>query len=208
MVGERSTENGFSEIFGPPPCLSICAKSWPVRLDDAPIIIWLRHASVASQDKFVTGLIGWLRWPEGKRSELGGRFRTAVLQEHCGSLWQSKWFDPASDALSLPREDPYRSEPERPQGKEFSFFGLGRASWVDDWPASMFVAGAILPRENVPRRIRFSGILHSIKPLLFDTAGDGMAWKRFLMCWRLVALIEPQDILAAMRKMLRTILKK
>lgn len=160
-----------------------------------------------SQDEFVTGVLEWLEWPEDKRAELGSRFRTAVLREHCGASWKSNWLDPAINALSLPCEKPHCSETERTREKETCFFGLGRSSWEGEWPGGMFVAGAILGTVGVHRRIRFSGVLRSIKPLLFDTAGDGMAGKRFLMFRRLIASIKPKDVVAALRRILRAVFK-
>jgi len=161
--------------------------------------------AAGSQDEFVSGVLEWLRWPEERRSDLGSRFRAAVLNEHCGESWKSKWLDPAIASLRLPPENHDRSDTEGPQQSDFSFLGLGRSSLAVDWPTSMFVAGAILAAEHVPRPIRISGLLHSIKPLLFDTAGDGKARKRLWMFSRLVEPFVRNRILTAPGKTLRVI---
>jgi len=155
----------------------------------------------------VAGALEWLRWPEKKRSELGDRFRSAALRDHSGASWKSRWLDPAISSLSLPQEDHSHSEPEAQQ-REFSFLGLGRASWVTDWPAGMFVAGAILNADHVPRPIRVSGLLHSIKPLLFDTAGDGKPRQRLRMFAGLAEPFVPNRILSALRRAWRAIISK
>lgn len=154
-----------------------------------------------TQEEYVQGALEWLAIPDDKRSELGDQFRTAVSREHCGESWKCKWLDPAIQALNLPCDDEqHRARSEPPTG-EFSYGGFGRAYWATDWPASMFVAEAILSTEHLPRSIRISGLLHSIKPLLLDTAGDGMLRKRV---WMFARLLEPflrRRILAAPRKL-------
>ncbi len=158
-----------------------------------------------SQEEYIAGALAWLGWPAEKRAELGSRFRNAILQEHCGAAWKQKWLDPAIHALNLPGGDPRIDLHDAPPGKEFSFLGLGRASWTTDWPASMFIAGAILSAGDLPRPIRISGILRSIKPLLFDSSGDGMAGKRLLILLRLATPIKARDIYAALRKIVRSL---
>jgi hypothetical protein len=163
---------------------------------------------VASQAEFVAGVLEWLKWSEDKRAELGGRFRAAVLREHCGASWRSRWLDPTVKALSAPCHGSIAASQPRPGGEENPFLGLAGVNWGAHWPAGMFVAGAILGTDHVPRPIRISGVLHSIKPLLLDTAGDGMARKRLLMFRWLVASIVPKQIFTALQKMLREILKR
>jgi hypothetical protein len=91
-------------------------------------------------------------------------------------------------------------EKENAQGKDFSFIGLERASWAEDWPASMFVAGAVLGTAHVPRPVWISSVLRSIKPLFLDTAGVGMVKKRLLIFGRLVAPLLSDRLSAALQE--------
>jgi hypothetical protein len=165
----------------------------------------MRGAS--TQDKFVAGVLDWLKWPEEKRSDLGRRFRDAVLQDHCGASWKRKWLDPAVNALRLPCEDPMHLGPNWSQEEELSFPGLGETGSESDWPVGMFVAGAILSTDHVPRPIRISGVFRSIRPALFSKAGDGMRRKRLHMFGLLVASLMPNQIRNAMRWIWRAIFK-
>ena len=174
--------------------------------DDLGLDSVTRGAS--GQEEFAAGVLAWLTWPEGKRSELGGCFRAAVLREHCGASWKARWLEPMIAALSATYGAPSASSPHLPEGEGNSFLGLAGVNWGAHWPAGMFVASAILGTDRVPLRIRISGVLHSIRPLVFDTAGDGMARKRLLMFRWLVASILPKRIFAALGDMLRAIFKR
>ena len=189
------------------PVQRFCNPFQPLMWSDDPALDSVMRG-VSTQDEFVAGALRWLQWPEKKRSELGDRFRSAALRDHYGASWKSKWLDPAIRALSLPHGDTGCAEPTRPLPKEFSFLGLGRASWTTNLPSSMFVAGAILNTEDVPRPIRISGLLHSIKPLLFDTAGDGKPLQRLQMFAGLVKPFVQNRILSAPRKIWRAIFGK
>jgi hypothetical protein len=172
--------------------------------DDSGLDSVMRGAS--TQGEFVAGALEWLSWPEEERGELGGRFREAILQEHCGASWKSKWLDPAVQALRAPCDEPSAASQQRSEGEENPFLGMAELNWGAHWPAGMFVAGAICGTNRVPLRIRVSGVLRSIRPLLFDTAEDGMVRKRLLMFRWLVASIVPKHMPSALRKMLRAFL--
>jgi len=88
---------------------------------------------------------------------------------------------------------------------EAIFPGLGIAGAESDWPGGMFVAGAIVSTDHLPRPVRISGVFHSIRPALFSTARDGRRRKRLLMLGLLVASLMPSQIRAAMRWMWRAI---
>jgi hypothetical protein len=177
-------------------------------------LLWLDDLALDSvvtgapnQSDYVAGVLQWLQWPESKRSELGGRLRAAVLQEHCGASWKTKWLDSAVNALSAPCEDPVQSRRERLKAEQDRYLGLAGLEWVDQ-PVSMFVAVAVLGMDEVHRRIRISGVLRSVKPLLFDTVHDGMARERFLIFKELMKTILPTTLVSVMGKMLRPILKR
>lgn len=164
-----------------------------------------------SQQEFVAGAVEWLGWPEEKRLELGRRFQAAVLQEHSGASWKHAWLDPAIRVLTLPEKESLGSKPgPRISGNDFSFLGLGRASWLAEWPVSMFVAGAVLHAGHVSSTVRRAALLRSVKPLLFDTGGDGKLRMRFRL---FVRLAEPllkariRRIRSAPRRLLRAIVR-
>jgi hypothetical protein len=169
----------------------------------------VREAS--NPDELVAGVLEWLEWPEENRSELGSRFRTAVMRDHCGASWKFRWLDPVVGAMRVPREGQFATSQKAPDGEEDPFLALAGINWKTHWPASMLVAVCVLDTGGLPRRIRLSGLLHSIQPLLFDTAGDGMARKRLSIFTQLVgtvAPIVPNQIIAAVRRKFRAIFKK
>ena len=153
----------------------------------------------SNQDDFLASAIAWLEWPAEKRSELGSRFRNAVLQDHCGASWKNRWLDPAISALGLSCEDPTDFRTLYRQEDYLGFPELVKAWSEVDWPAGMHVSGAILSTTHLPRAIRISGLFRSIRPALFDTAGDGTRKKRLLMIGLLVASLMPNQIRIAMR---------
>ena len=154
----------------------------------------------SNQDEYVARVLEWLKWPEEKRLELGGRFRNAVLQDHCGASWKSKWLDPAIVALISPC-DLLNSRPNGSQRDESDFPGLGKTALEGDSYADMLITRILIdPEEYFPRPIRISGIFHSIKPLLFDTVGDGKARERLSMFRNLVASCVPMQIRMQVRK--------
>jgi hypothetical protein len=159
-----------------------------------------------NEGQYVAGVLQLLQWPKGKRVELGGRLRAAVLQEHCGASWKTKWLDSAVSALSAPCQDPVQSRGEGNQGEQDRYMGLGGLGWRDG-PASMFVAAAILGMDKVPRRIRNSAILRSVKPLLFDTAHDEMFRARFLTFKNLTVPALKNALPPFLRKIFRAIFK-
>jgi hypothetical protein len=171
---------------------------------DDPALDSVRRG-VSAQDEFVAGVLEWLRWTEGKRAELGRRFRDAVLEDHCGASWKSKWLDPAINTLMLPRDAPLNLEQDCPQPDELGFPGLGEADTNGDWTDGMFIAGAILSEDHVPRAIRISGVFRSIRPAFFSTAGADIRRKRLLLFGLLIASLMPNQIRAAMRWMWRAI---
>ena len=162
----------------------------------------------STQDEFIRTVLEWLEWPEERRSELGSRFRNAILEDHCGASWKRKWLDPAIEALGKSAENNLNSEQDYATKREPSFPGLGIAGPVSDWPAGMFVAGTILDMDDVPRSIRIHGVLHSIKPLLFNVARDGTTRRRFLMFRNLVVSCLSMRIRTPLRKMRLAIFKK
>ena len=188
------------------PVQRFCNPFQPLMWSDDPALDSVMRG-VSTQDEFVAGALRWLQWSDQERTELGSRFRAAVLRDHSGASWKSKWLDPAIRALSLPHGDPGCVEPARPLPGDFSFLGLGRASWAQDWPPGMFVAGAILNTDHVPRSIRISAIMHSIKPLLFDAHGVGNPRQRFRMFAGLVEPFVQNRIFSALRKMRRNLNK-
>ncbi len=145
------------------PCTSVTAvldaalRGLPVQTFQIPWqrMMWCDDPGIDSlatrattQDEYVAGALELLNLPEDKRSELGARFRAAVLREHCGASWKGRWLDPAIDALRLPRNDTaHLSAPEYPGERESTLLWLDR-TWTGNLPASMFVAGAILNTEE------------------------------------------------------------
>jgi len=162
----------------------------------------------STQDEFVAGVLDWLEWPEEKRIELGARFRSAVLQDHCGASWKRKWLDPAINALISSGDIHLDLLPEDPRRKALGFPGLGIATPEYDWPTGMFVAGIIDSYDFAPLPIRISGVFHSIKPLLFHTPGDGTTRRRISLFTWLVASCMPDQVRTAPRRILRAIFKK
>ncbi len=161
-----------------------------------------------SQENYVRTVLEWLKGPEERRSELGARFRNAVLRDHCGAAWKNKWLDPALRALVSPREDLADFASNPPRNEPTNYPGLGLAWPETDWPAGMMVAGAILSTTNLPRAIRIFGVLHSIKPMLSRTPGKGNTRKRLHMFGLLIASLMPNFIRAAMRGIWRAAIKR
>ena len=162
----------------------------------------------STQDEFIATVLEWLEWPEEKRLELGSRFRTAVLRDHCGESWKSKWLDPAVSALASSDDSTSDAETGNREWDEARFPGLGVAGPERDWPAGMFVAGTIFTDEHFPRPIRISGVFHSIKPLFFHMSGEGTVQHRLTLLTWLIASCVPYQIRSAPRRLCRSILKK
>lgn len=162
---------------------------------------------VSTQDEFITNTLEWLAWPEDRRSELGGCFRNAVLQDHCGAFWKSKWLDPAVSALTQREQAPSELAPKNSYSNESAFHGFGIAVPANDWPSGMFVAGTIDSYEDASHPIRISGVFHSIRPLLFHSLVDGTTWHRLsLFTWLLMSCL-PDHVRTAPRRLLRAIFK-
>ena len=161
----------------------------------------------ATQEEFIRTALEWIEWPEKKRQHLGSRFREAVLRDHCGASWKSRWLDPAVNALMLPADAPTELEPPSPQRDEASFPGLGIAGPESDWPSGMFIAGTIDSYDDAPRPIRISGVFRSIKPVLFHRPGDGTTRRRISLFTWLVASCFPDHVRTAPRRLLRAIFK-
>jgi len=157
----------------------------------------------SGQDEYVARVLEWLEWPEEKRLELGACFRAAVLRDHCGASWKLKWLEPAVRALKAPSA----TSRQRTDGEEYPSLMMAGFESCGDWPAGMLVAWAALSGP-LPLRIRLSGVLRSIKPLLFDTAGDRNFRKRLLMFMWLVAKCLPDPMRAPMRKIGRAVFKR
>ncbi|MGB8029886.1 MAG: hypothetical protein WCF30_09485 [Terracidiphilus sp.] len=156
--------------------------------DDPALDSVLRGAS--TQDELVAGVLEWLEWPEDKRSELGGRFRAAVLEGNCGASWKSKWLDPAIRALDARCDDQFPTSLQCTDGGENPFLVLAGLEWEAGWPTSMLIARATLS-ARLPLRMRLLGVLRSIGPLLFGTAEGGAFRTRFLMFITLLSAIVP-----------------
>jgi hypothetical protein len=163
--------------------------------------------AASDQSNYVAGVLQWLQWPEEKRAELGCRLRAAVLQEHCGASWKTRWLDPAMSALSASCQGSVKSKRKGLEGNKDFFQGLAGLEWPGG-AASMFVAAAILFAEEIPWRIRISGLLRSIKPLLLDTAHDDMPRVRFLMSKDLIKTVLPKPVVAVMGRIVRPIVKR
>lgn len=170
--------------------------------DDLALDSVSRGAS--TQEEFIATVLEWLEWPEKKRLELGSRFRNAVLQDHCGASWKKKWLDPAVSALMSSGRD---AHPAYRREDYLGLPGLGKAWSEVDWPAGMFVTGAIISHDRMPRQIRISGVLRSMGPALFSNAGDGMRRKRIYMLGLLIASLVPNQVRTTMRWMWRSIFK-
>lgn len=162
---------------------------------------------VSSHEEFIATTLEWLEWPKEKRSKLGRSFRDAVLLDHCGASWKSRWLDPAVKALTSPGYISSERVSTNPSGDGTDFPGLGIAGPENDWPDGMFVAGTILSDGLIPLSIRISGVFRSIKPLLFHKTGDGMTAKRFLIFRSIVASCVPIQIRMPVRKMRSAIFK-
>jgi hypothetical protein len=173
--------------------------------DDLALDSVLSRAS--NQSEYVAGVLEWLRWPESKRTELGGRFRAAVLREHCGISWKKKWLNPALNALDFTGPSAAQLKNEVAEGEQDHYLGLALVC-IDACPASMRVAATILEDPEIDWRIRISGLWHSIKPWLFDTAHDGMARERFVIFRNLVKTVLPKPIVIVVAKLLHPILKR
>jgi len=161
----------------------------------------------STQEEFIRTSLEWMEWPEEKRQELGARFREAVLRDHCGASWKSRWLDPAVKALMLPAATSAELEPKDSQRNEASFPGLGIAVSEYDWPSDMFVAATINDDGSLPRPIRISGVLHSIWPLLIHAPDDRTGQRRLSMFTSLVSSCMPDQVRTAIRWMRRAIFK-
>lgn len=155
---------------------------------------------VPTQEEFVAGVLEWLEWPEEKRLELGGRFRAAVLRDHCGASWKMTWLDPAVRALQAPTDEPSATSLRRTDGEENPLLNLAGGEYSAGWPTGMLVAWSAL-YGPLPLRIRLAGVLRSIKPLLFDA--DRNFRKRLLMFAWLVVKCLPRPIHSGMRAIYR-----
>jgi hypothetical protein len=162
----------------------------------------------SNQNEYVARVLEWLEWPEEKRSELGSRFRNAVLRDHCGASWKRKWLDPAIAALISPCDDPLNSRPNDSQKDESSFPGLGKPVLEVDWFDGMLIAGVIISGDRIPLTIRISGLFHSIRPLLFNTTGQGTIRMRLSIFKILVASCVPGQIKTIVRIMRRAPFRK
>jgi hypothetical protein len=163
---------------------------------------------VSSQEDYVAQVRGWLQWPAEKRSELGSRFREAVLRDHCGASWKTKWLDPAVKALASPEQ--IRSDSNYAQ--PFESFVLppwtGKPIANSNWPSGMLAAGVIDSYDSAPLPIRVSGVFHSIRPLIFHRFGDGTTWRRISLFAWLVSSCLPDRVRTAPRRMLGATLRK
>ena len=160
---------------------------------------------VPTPEEFVAGVLEWLNWPEEKRLELGGRFRAAVLRDHCGASWKLNWLDPAVKALQAPIDEPSASSRQRTDGDENPLLKLAGGEYSAGWPTGMLVAWSAL-YGPLPLRIRLSGVLRSIKPLLFDA--DRNFRKRLLMFTWLMAKCLPRPIHSSARAIYHRAFKK
>jgi hypothetical protein len=176
-----------------------------VSCDDLALDSVLTGAS--NQTDYVAGAVQLLQWPEGKRAELGGRLRAAVLQEHCGASWKKKWLDPALDALNSLDPTPTQPARDRDDREADRLVGLAGLGWTSR-PASMFIADAIVSISEVALRIRVSCLWRSIWPWLFDSANDGMARKRFRLFRDTVKTVLPNAVSRVVAKLLHPILKR
>lgn len=173
--------------------------------DDLALDSVLTGAS--SQSEYVERVLQWLRWSDDQRSELGGRLRAAVLKEHVGASWKTKWLDAAVNALNAPCDTPAQSRLGPLEGEQDRFLTFAELGLLD-CPASMFVAAAVLGLNDLPRPIRMSGVMHSFRPLLFDTAHDGRARERFLMFKDLTKTVLPKAVITGINKVFRPALKR
>ncbi len=183
-------------------CVPNQSMMWPDAAALDPVV-----RADSKQDEYVARVLEWLTWPEGKRSELGSRFRNAVLRDHCGAAWKRKWLDPAVAALISPGDGLPNSTPNGSQRDESSFPGLGETVLEGNSYAGMLIAGIINSDNSIPRPIRISGAFHSIKPLLFHTPSDGTTRKRFLMLRALVSSCLPMWVRMPLRKLRSTVFK-
>lgn len=174
--------------------------------DDAALDSVVRATS--SQEEFIAGVLEWLEWPEAKRLELGSDFRNAVLRDHCGASWKTRWLDPAINAMTMPGEaSPALSRKGQPEECPPPL-RLAASFTNRSWPSGMFVAGTIDSYDFAPLPIRISGVFRSIKPLLFHKPGDGTTWRRFSLFMWLVASCLPEQVRTAPRRIVRAIFKK
>ncbi len=173
--------------------------------DDPALDSVMRGAS--TQEEYAAGVLEWLAWPEEKRLKLGGRFRDAVLRDHCDASWMKNWLDPGVASLTLTGGGPSDSTPDNVQRDEVSFPGLGITGPENNWPVGMFVAGTLLVDDCIPRSIRIYGAFHSIKPLLFHSLGGGTTLRRFMMLRALVLSCLPMRIRLPLRKIRSAIFK-
>jgi hypothetical protein len=174
---------------------------------DDPALDSVMHGA-STQEEYAGGVVDWLAWPEQKRSELGGRFRDAVLLDHCGNSWKKNWLDPGIASFPMTAGGASDSTPDNAQRDEESFPELGIAGPENDWPVGMFIAGTILVDDNTPRHIRIYGAFHSIRPMLLHRLGDGTTRRRFMMLRALVLSCLPMSILMPLRKIRSAIFKK
>jgi hypothetical protein len=169
---------------------------------DDPALDSVLHADT-NQDAYIGRVLEWLDWPEGKRSALGARFRDAVIRDHVGASWKSKWLDPAIKALGRSAEKIENVGLDHDDGLESHFPGLGTLTVQADWFDGMLIAGAILSSGDIQRSIRISGVFRSIRPLLFNTTGDGTVRMRVLMFRALISSCLPMWIRMPVRRLRR-----
>jgi hypothetical protein len=163
-------------------------------------------SGVSTEDEYFARVHEWLEWPEEKRLELGGRLRDAVLRDHCGAGWKSKWLDRAIDALANSREHNIEPELGQSNSRKIGFPGLGDIVLDGNAYTGMMIAGIINADDSIPRPIRISGALHSIKPALFHT-GNGTARKRLLILRALVSSCVPIRIRIPVRNLRKAVFK-
>ncbi len=172
--------------------------------DDLALDSVLTRAS--NQSEYVAGALEWLDWPETRRAELGSHLRAAVLKEHCGASWKSKWLDPALNALNSPDLTaiaPKINVEDREPGHCQSLLALRNNAH----PASMFIATTILEIPEIDRKIRISGVWRSVKPLLFDSAQAGTSRERFSIFRNLLKTVLPRPFVIIAARLLHPILK-
>lgn len=188
----------IQRLYNPHSCLMWC--------DDPALDSVERGASTL--DEVIAVVLDWLEWPEEKRLELGGRFRKAVVKDHCGASWKSTWLDPAVNALRSPGEDPLQLGQDFAQKKELGFPGLGVTGPAGQWHYGMFIAGIIGSAEYIPRPIRISAVFQSIRPVLFNSPSDGRMGKRLTIFKGLVSSCVPDQLRTVVRNMRDAIFMK
>ena len=188
------------------PVQRLCVPDRCLMWSDDPALDSVLRADT-NQDAYIARVLEWLDWPEERRSELGGRFRDAVLRDHVGASWKSNWLDPAIKALGASVEEGLNAERDDDNNRESDFPGLGKLTVQADWFDGMLIAGVILSVVDISRAIRISAVLHSIRPLVFNTTGDGTIRMRVLMFRALISSCLPMRIRMPIRRLRHAIFK-